>query len=79
MISLCLDQSTPIQAERLRTAARGTTDYSHQQQICETTPVLLQYLECNSVILPSLSAYLWDLQVDRGFSRFANVETFLHK
>lgn len=39
VISLCLDQSTLIQAERLQTWARGTTDYSHQQHICETTTV----------------------------------------
>lgn len=48
VISLCLDQSTPIQAERQRTGARGTTDCPHQQQICEMTAVWPHYVRCNS-------------------------------
>ena len=42
VISLCLDQSTVMQSERMRMGARGTTDYSHQQHICEATTVLWQ-------------------------------------
>lgn len=43
VISSCLDQLGLIQAERLWTGARGTADYSHQRQICETIRGLLGF------------------------------------
>lgn len=54
VISSCLDELGLIQAERLRTGVRGTADYSHQRQICETIRGLLGF--SNRIVL---SLLLW--------------------